>query len=345
MGSSTFRRVAATELQGVRSRVESEFVDWKIFAAIAIGGTLGILGRRSRVTPETSDDELRRIRAAGLSTKRRVTKPTKVPAWVYSPRDVPDPLIARWSAIAGLVALALATAGFFVGYSDHRAPAIDFLHGLTIFAVPVLALVAVVSRARAKEAIAQEIRDERIAFSELVRRRRKEGDVKRLLRLLDDPKAREEADRRAEVLAALLVAGKRSVFAEPVVDPRTIPVLSRLAHDPDGAVRRNAVFALRSTGDPAATPALMAALEDENEAVRYHAVLGLGDLKERGAVLQLGQLLGNRYEGRAAARALISIRDARGVAPLEAAAHNARSPLRRRFFGRAAGQLRNATGL
>jgi hypothetical protein len=71
---------------------------------------------------------------------------------------VSDPPLARRAAITGCSAFVLAAVGFAIPYPGGGA--ISFFHGLAIITVPIAALVAVVSRAYAKERVAIEQTDD-----------------------------------------------------------------------------------------------------------------------------------------------------------------------------------------
>lgn len=230
-------------------------MDWKVIVLALVVGTIGALRRRTRVTTQSSDEELARIRLAAKSRSQRQSTPSRVPEWVHRPSEVEDPPVARWSAIGALVTFVLAGAGFLIGYSDHRPHLIDVLHGLTIIAVPILLLVAVVSRARAKETAALVIRDERYAFGEQVRRMGDNSQTSSLLGLLAESEVVEDAGWRLEVIRALVHT------RDEVASTALITALS----DDDELVRREAAIGLGGLKARAAIPALGALLTNRFE--------------------------------------------------------------------------------
>jgi HEAT repeat protein len=127
-------------------------------------------------------------------------------------------------------------------------------------------------------------------------------------------------------------------------DPTVIPALSEIVRaDPDVEVRRMACGGLARMTTLEAVPGLLDGMRDIEKRTRYKAVAALGRLRAREAVPGLIDLLGDKYCGVAAAEALVSIRDARGLDPIRAASRHG-SPWRRRRLRGAAEALATGVG-
>lgn len=70
-------------------------------------------------------------------------------------------------------------------------------------------------------------------------------------------------------------------------DPRSTPVLIKLASSPDVETRLHAVKGLGETGDPAVIPTLRQTLQDPEVNVRGWSIIGLDKLKDLGSIPEL----------------------------------------------------------
>jgi hypothetical protein len=161
---------------------------------------------------------------------------------------------------------------------------------------------------------------------------REENDIAALAGYLEEPNASAWLRERASfMIATTKPGGGKSSALRPSTDPNAISILAPLLEgDPDPAVRRNAAYGLRGTGDQAACKSLIGALSDADPATRTHATIGLGDLRSRDAVESLSRLLSDSSCRLSAARALVKIGDERALGPLRDAARQDRFPRRRR---------------
>jgi HEAT repeats len=127
-------------------------------------------------------------------------------------------------------------------------------------------------------------------------------------------------------------------------DPAVIQALTIVAEgDPDTAVIRYAAHGLSRMRDESAIAGLLPLLRSPDRATRAHAVGGLGRLRARAAVPDLVQLLDDWYSCTWAARALVEIRDERGLEPLRHAATRG-WPWRRKRLKLYAAELESALG-
>jgi HEAT repeat protein len=79
-------------------------------------------------------------------------------------------------------------------------------------------------------------------------------------------------------------------------DPRTVPVLEKLAASPDTGTRLHAVKALGETGDPSVIPTLRQTLKDTDVNVRGWSIIGLGNLSDQGSVTALQAITADTAE-------------------------------------------------
>ena len=127
-------------------------------------------------------------------------------------------------------------------------------------------------------------------------------------------------------------------------DPRAVPGLMRVAEeDPSIKVRRAALMGLQRSEDRRTIPVLLNALRSEDPASREHAILGLETLNAREGVPGLISILDDPRQRTLAARALVTIRDERGLEPIRAASKRG-WPRSRRVLRALAAELATAVG-
>ncbi|WP_394823398.1 HEAT repeat domain-containing protein [Pendulispora albinea] len=127
----------------------------------------------------------------------------------------------------------------------------------------------------------------------------KSGDPERIREGLEDARlAGKSAASLATEIAALLDRGLSAPLAESALAtlgelemPATTPSIAVYLQHRDPKVRRTAVRALARTKGPAAIPALRRALSDPDGGVRGGAATGLGMLRARVAMADLGAAL------------------------------------------------------
>ncbi len=107
-----------------------------------------------------------------------------------------------------------------------------------------------------------------------------------------------------------------AVGLAPVRDPRAVNVLLSLLDD--DAVAASAAFSLGALGDASAVEPLIAALAHESPTVRRFAAHALGDLADPRAVPPLLKLVGDKFVGYAAVRALQRLKATSAALPLAA---------------------------